>query len=124
MEMSELEGIKRKRLRGGHNVKDSDFLLFFFGGGRGGGGGSHGSHGKRREDNLSPAEYKGGLRIYLVVWKHKPATPNGTQEVATMKYVRFKVTLDLDLYLSPDNRARNLPTLMAAIVNRGTEHDE
>ena len=36
MEMSELEGIKRKRLRGGHNVKDSDFLLFFFGGGRGG----------------------------------------------------------------------------------------
>ena len=46
--------------RGGHNVKEPDFLfcfvLFFLLGG----GGSHVSQGKRREDKLLPTEYKRG----------------------------------------------------------------
>ena len=33
-----------------------------------------------------------------------------------MTYVRFRVTICL--YLSPNNRARSLSTLMAAIVNK------
>ena len=46
--------------RGGHNVKEPDFLFcfgFFF---VGGGGGSRVSQGKRREDKLLPTEYKRG----------------------------------------------------------------
>ena len=45
--------------RGGHNVKEPDFLFcfgFFFCWG----GGSHVSQGKRREDKLLPTEYKRG----------------------------------------------------------------
>ena len=38
-----------------------------------------------------------------------------------MKYVRFKVTICL--YLSPDNRARSLSALLAAIVNKDTERN-
>ena len=38
------------------------------------------------------------------------------QRVTAMTYVRFKVTVCL--YLSPNNRARSLSTLMAAIVNK------
>ena len=44
--------------RGGHNVKEPDFLFcfgFFLLG-----GGSHVSQGKRREDKLLPTEYKRG----------------------------------------------------------------
>ena len=38
-----------------------------------------------------------------------------------MKYVRFKATICL--YLSPDNRARSLSALLAAIVNKDTERN-
>ena len=47
---------------------------------------------------------------------HRVATKVTIQRVATMIYVRFKVTICL--YLSPNNRARSLSTLMAAIVNK------
>ena len=45
---------------------------------------------------------------------HKEETRDKIQMVATMIYVRFKVTICL--YLSPNNRARSLSTLMAVIV--------
>ena len=43
-----------------------------------------------------------------------------TQETTTMRYIRFKVTTCL--YLSPNNRARNLSTLMAVSVYKDTPH--
>ena len=45
---------------------------------------------------------------------HKEETRDKIQMVATMIYVRFKVTICL--YLSPNNRARSLSTLVAVIV--------
>ena len=44
-----------------------------------------------------------------------------TQKMATMRYVRFKVTVCL--YLSPNIRARSLSTLMAVIVDKDTPHN-
>ena len=41
--------------------------------------------------------------------------------VATMIYVRFKVTICL--YLSPNNRARSLYTLMAVIVIKDAKNN-
>ena len=41
--------------------------------------------------------------------------------MATMRYVRFKVTVCL--YLSPNIRARSLSTLMAVIVDKDTPHN-
>ena len=41
--------------------------------------------------------------------------------MATMRYVRFKVTACL--YLSPNIRARSLSTLMAVIVDKDTPHN-
>ena len=49
--------------RGGHNVKNLTFFLFFFCFGcffAWGGGGSHVSQGKRREHKSLPTEYKTG----------------------------------------------------------------
>ena len=43
-------------------------------------------------------------------------TVGSTQEVITIKYVRFKVTTCL--YFSPNNRARSLSTLIAVSVNK------
>ena len=51
---------------------------------------------------------------------HKAATPDKTQKVATTIYVRFNVTTCL--YLSPNNRARRLSTLIAVNVNKDTEN--
>ena len=45
---------------------------------------------------------------------HNEETRDKIQMVATMIYVRFKVTICL--YLSPNNRARSLSTLVAVIV--------
>ena len=42
------------------------------------------------------------------------------QRVTTMTYVRFKVTICL--YLSPNNKAKSLSTLMAAIVIKDIKH--
>ena len=42
------------------------------------------------------------------------------QRTVTVIYIRFKVTTCL--YLSPNNRARSLSTLIAATVNKDTEH--
>ena len=44
-----------------------------------------------------------------------------TQKVSIITYVRFNVTTCL--YLSPNNRARSLSTLMAVIVNKDTKHN-
>ena len=52
---------------------------------------------------------------------HRVATKVTIQRVTTMIYVRFKVTICL--YLSPNNRARSLSTLMAAIVNKDIKHN-
>ena len=41
-----------------------------------------------------------------------------TQKTTTIRYIRFKVTTCL--YLSPNNRARSLSTLMAVSVNKDT----
>ena len=43
------------------------------------------------------------------------------QRVTTMTYVRFKVTICL--YLSPNNKAKSLSTLMAAIVIKDIKHN-
>ena len=45
---------------------------------------------------------------------HRVATTVIIQRVTTMTYVRFRVTICL--YLSPNNKARSLSTLMAATV--------
>ena len=52
---------------------------------------------------------------------HKEETRDKIQMVATMIYVRFKVTICL--YLSPNNRARCLSTLIALIVIKGTKNN-
>ena len=43
------------------------------------------------------------------------------QKIAVMIYMRFNVTICL--YLNPNDRARSLSTLMAAIVNIETSHN-
>ena len=50
--------------------------------------------------------------------KHTAAKPVTTQKVATITYVRFKVTTCL--YLSPNNRESSLSTLIAVDVNKDT----
>ena len=52
---------------------------------------------------------------------HKEETIAKIQMVATMIYVRFKVTICL--YLSPNNRARSLYTLMAVIVIKDAKNN-
>ena len=52
---------------------------------------------------------------------HKEETRDKIQMVATMIYVRFKVTICL--YLSPNNRARSLYTLMAVIVIKDAKNN-
>ena len=52
---------------------------------------------------------------------NNPEKLEKTQKMATMRYVRFKVTVCV--YLSPNNRARSLSTLMAEIVDKDTPHN-
>ncbi|RMX61414.1 hypothetical protein pdam_00017414, partial [Pocillopora damicornis] len=52
---------------------------------------------------------------------HKAATLDKTQTAAKIILVRFKVTFVL--YLSPNNRARSLSTVMAVIVPKDTPHN-
>ena len=52
---------------------------------------------------------------------HQEETRDKTQMVATMIYVRFKVTICL--YLSPNNMARSLCTLMAVIVIKDAKNN-
>ena len=65
------------------------------------------------------------LPLKTIIWwsnmAHKEATRVETQRVATTIYVRFKVTICL--YLSPNNRASNLSTLNAVIVNKDAPHN-
>ena len=51
----------------------------------------------------------------------KEATRLKTQKLTKTIYVRFKVTICL--YLSPNNMASSLSTLMAVIVNKDTPHN-
>ena len=59
-----------------------------------------------------------------VIWRFKKfiaePTIGRTQRTVTVMYVRFKVTTCL--YLSPNNRARSLSTLIAVSVSKDTEH--
>ena len=57
----------------------------------------------------------------LFQMKNDAATLHTIQKVAIMTYVSFKVTFCL--YLSPNNRARSLSTLMAVIVDKDTPHN-
>ena len=59
--------------------------------------------------------------VTMCTKSYKEATRVETQRVATTIYVRFKVTICL--YLSPNNRASNLSTLMAVIVNKDAPHN-
>jgi len=51
--------------------------------------------------------------------KFAETTADISQNITTSTYVRLKVTTCL--YLSPNNRARSLSTLIALIVSKDTE---
>ena len=59
--------------------------------------------------------------IFVLKMVLKEATRLKTQNLAKTIYVRFKVTICL--YLSPNNMASSLSTLMAVIVNKDTPHN-
>ena len=53
--------------------------------------------------------------------ENDPAATDKIRKVFVMMYVRFKVIICL--YLVPNNKARNLSTLMAVNVNKDTPYN-